>query len=72
MTAGETRFHRGLKGRFVSKGQTRQLEVVRGTFGHTVPPKTWGATLVMPSKAEDVTNGKLRWDAAKLGAVRKK
>lgn len=43
-----------------------------GTFGHLVPPRTWGSTLVMPSKAEDVTNSKVEVGCRKLGAMRKK
>lgn len=72
MTGGETRFHRELRRRCVSKGQTRQLKVVLGTFGHIVPPKTWGSTLVMPSKAEDVTNCKVEVGCSKTGSSEEK
>lgn len=49
----------------MSKGQPCQLKVVLETFGNIVPSKTCGSTLLMPSKAEDVTSSKVEVGCSK-------
>lgn len=41
-------------------------------FGHIAIPKTWGSTLIMPSKDEDVTNSKVKVGCSKTGSSEEK
>lgn len=69
------RVSQGAEGKVCEQEADMTAEGVLGTFDHTVPPKankTWGSTLVMPSKAEGVTSSKVEVGCSKAGSSEEK
>lgn len=73
--SGRNWVSRGADGEVCEQEADMKAEGVLGTFDHTVPPKankTWGSTLVMPSKAEGVANSKVEVGCSKAGSSEEK